>query len=207
MAGVWPIRIISFLLLAASGAMCQDADGRRPWESLPDAPSAKAPAQERMPLTFPQEGGLTDGVKASNSEFTVSYNRAAAQKEPGDFLGKYLYPSLLKRNLNYHPSSSTSLLGRASYAASRVLVTRDESGRGRLNTSYFVGVLSSAAVQMAYRPYWNRSATAPISNFGATLGNDAGMNILHEFKPGLEQLVKNHAPRFVTRIEERFGHN
>jgi hypothetical protein len=31
------------------------------------------------------------------------------------------------------------------------------------------------------------------------------MNLLHEFRPGLEQLMKNHAPRFVTKIEERVG--
>ena len=91
------------------------------------------------------------------------------------------------------------------YAASRIFVTRDESGRGRVNTSYFVAVMSTAAIHMANRPYYRRSASAPFSDFGSTVGNDAGMNLLHEFRPGLEQLMKNHAPRFVTQIEERVG--
>src|SRR4029077_15821713 len=112
-----------------------------------------------------------------------------------------------KRNLNYHPSSSSSLMGRAMYAASGVFITRDEPRKGRLNSSYFLGVLSSVAVHAAYRPYWARSSGAPFGDFGSTIGNDAGMNLFHEFRPGLEQLMKNHAPRFVSRIEERIGHN
>jgi hypothetical protein len=31
------------------------------------------------------------------------------------------------------------------------------------------------------------------------------MNLFHEFGPGLQQLMKNHAPKFVSRIEERLG--
>jgi hypothetical protein len=29
------------------------------------------------------------------------------------------------------------------------------------------------------------------------------MNILREFGPGIRQIVKGHAPKFVSRIEER----
>jgi hypothetical protein len=28
---------------------------------------------------------------------------------------------------------------------------------------------------------------------------------LHEFGPGIQQLMKNHLPRFVSRIEEHIG--
>jgi hypothetical protein len=33
------------------------------------------------------------------------------------------------------------------------------------------------------------------------------MNLLHEFGPGLQQLVKSHAPKFVSRVEQRLDHN
>jgi len=91
------------------------------------------------------------------------------------------------------------------YAASRIFITHDETGKAAVNTPYLVGVLSVAALHVAYRPYWHRSAAAPFSDFGSTIGNDAGMNLLHEFRPGLEQLMKNHTPRFVSRIEESIG--
>jgi hypothetical protein len=97
------------------------------------------------------------------------------------------------------------MMGRATYAASRIFVTRDDSGKGRLNTSYLVRTLTSVAAATASRPYWRRPAGAPISDFGSTVGNDTGMNLWHEFGPGIQQLMKNHAPKFVSKIEERIG--
>ena len=98
-------------------------------------------------------------------------------------------------------------MGRATYAASRIFITRDDSGKGRLNTSYFLGALTSVAVQTAYRPYWARSSSATFNNFGSTIGSDAGINLFHEFGPGIRQIVKGHAPKFVSRIEERITHD
>jgi hypothetical protein len=35
------------------------------------------------------------------------------------------------------------------------------------------------------------------------VGNDAGMNLLHEFGPGIRQKVTGHMPEFVSRLGER----
>jgi len=123
-----------------------------------------------------------------------------AREDSNAFLDKYLVPSLLKQNLRYHPSASASFMGRASDAASRIFITRNDSGKGRLNTSYFLGVLTSVAIHTAYRPYWARSTSGTFNNFGSTIGSDAGLNLLHEFQPGILQMVKGHTPKFVFRI-------
>jgi len=138
---------------------------------------------------------------------TALYQVAFTHKESRAFLGKYLYPSLLKQDLCYYPSTSGSLMGRASYAASRIFIARDDSGKGRLNTSYFLGALSSIAIHTAYRPYWARSTSETFNNFGSAIGSDAGINVFHEFGPGIRQMVKSHTPRFVSRIEERITHD
>ena len=91
-------------------------------------------------------------------------------------------------------------MGRATNAAARVFLTRDDSGRERVNTSYFVRALTAVAPNTASRPYWRRSATGPVSDLGSTMGNDAGMNLLHEFQPGIEHLMKTHTPRFVLKM-------
>jgi hypothetical protein len=215
-----PIRIVSFLLLAACAAPCQRPQERAS-SSLPDAPSAQASAQAETFRTHADEAGslliptaagdvtraseLTNLTRPAQPGFALLYTPRPVQKESGDFFEKHLYPSLLKRSLNYHPAPSDSLMGRATYAASRIFVTRDDSGKGRLNTSYFLGVLTSAAVHTAYRPYYRRSATQPFNDFGSRIGNDAGMSLFHEFGPELQQPMKSHAPRFVYRIEERIG--
>ena len=221
MVGKVPIRITWFVLLTACAAWCQQGEEKATRSTLPDAPSvlATARAQESrgdeaatMLMASTDTGvvsaaELASGTRAPQQGVLVFSKAEPAQEESGDFFEKYLYPTLLKRNLNYHPSTGSSLVGRATYAASRVFVTRDETGKGRVNTSYFLGVLTSAVLHTAYRPYWNRSVTAPFSSFGSTIGNDAGMNVLHEFGPGLEQLMRSHTPKFVSKIEQRVGRN
>ncbi len=207
MKPITPIRLMCFLLLAICGALCQSErpsadllqglqfDGQgshkvqrqelRTWKSLPDAPSAQSPTQAekfrtfvdeaRSPLTFgaagvnagimreTELGRLSSGRQAS---LTALYKGVLIQKESSAFFSKYLYPALLKQDPRYYPSSSRSFLGRVTYAASRVLITRNDSGK-------------------------------------TTLGSDAGINLLHEFGPGIRQMVKGRAPKFVSRIEER----
>jgi hypothetical protein len=196
------------------------------WRSLPDAPPVQPPIQAakfqtfvdkaRSPLTL-NAVGINMGVMRktepgrvtprSQPSFTTLYKLMPMQKESGAFLGKYLYPPLLKQNLRYRPSTSGSFMGRASYAASRIFITRDDSGKRRLNTSYFLGALSSVAIHNASRPYWTRSASAPFNDFGSTMGSDAGMNVFHEFGPSIRQMVKGHTPRFVFKIEQRITHD
>lgn len=100
----------------------------------------------------------------------------------------------------YHGSTANTVLARASDAASGFVLTRDVDGKRKLNTPYLLTVLTSAVAHSAYRPYWRRSATQPFADFGSTVGSDAGMNVLHEFEPGILQLVKSHEPRFVSKI-------
>jgi len=243
-----PIRVLSFLLLAACGALCQSEppsvdllqglhfDGSnlseaqrqevRTWRSLPDAPSFQPPTQAEKFQAFVNEArsplilgaaGVNAGVMRETElehftpgpqpSFTAVYRVALLQKESSAFFGKYLYPSLLKQDPRYYPSTSDSFMGRATYAASRIFITRDDSGKRRLNTSYFLGVLTSVAIATAYRPYWAGSTSAALNNFGTTVGSDAGINILHEFGPGIRQMVKAHTPKFVSRIEEHITHD
>ncbi len=233
------IRVTSFLVLAACGALCQSerlsvdlSQGSNSLEvqrqemstrrSLPDAPSIQSPTQgvkfrtfvneARSPLTLGAVGVNADVMRetklgsvtpGSKSSLTALYKAGSIQKESGTVVGKYLYPSLLKQNLRYHSSTSGSFIGRVIYAASRPFIRRNDSGKSRLNTSYFLRVLTSVGIHTAYRPYWARSASATFSNFGSTIGNDAGINLFHEFGPGIRQMVKGHTPKFVFRIEER----
>jgi hypothetical protein len=154
--------------------------------------SGRTQADNLAPL-FPRSAGL----------FYTAPDQASAKKDSGFFLNKYLYPATLPQGSRYQASASDGLFARATDAASRIFWTRDLSGARRLNTSYFLRVATAIAADTASRPYWRRSASAPISDFGSTIGNDAGMNVLHEFGPSLQQAVTTHMPRFIARIEQR----
>jgi hypothetical protein len=182
MAGSVPIRAACFVILATCGALCQQR-----LSSLPDAPVVQASAQANIHGSA-QSGNL------------VFYQEKPDQNSSLDFFTRHLYPTLPKRNLNFHPASE-GLVRRATDAASRTLVTRDDSGKTGLNTSYLLRMLTSVAKDTASTPYWRRRVGEPFSDFGSTIGNDVGMNVLHEFEPGIEQLLKNHTPKFVTAME------
>jgi hypothetical protein len=134
---------------------------------------------------------------------TALYRGMFTEKASSAFWGKYLYTPMQKEEPRAYALTSGNLIGRATYAASCILVTRDDSGRERLNTSYFLGVLASVAIHTSHRPYWARSASATFNDFGSTIGGDAGINVFHAFEPDIRQIVRGHTPKFVSRIEER----
>jgi hypothetical protein len=206
-----PVGVVSFVLLAVCGSVCQNVR-----QSLPDAPSVQAVTQKqsfngfaevaRPPLNSGVSGGyagvMRQGGFATSSKLVFN-RKEPATIESNTIFGKYLNPTSQKRQAGYLTSSSSSLMGRSTYAASRIFITRDSSGKARLNTSYLLRTLTAVAKDTASTPYWRRSVGEPFSNFGSTVGNDAGMNLWREFGPGIQQLLKSHTPAFVLRIEDR----
>jgi hypothetical protein len=128
-------------------------------------------------------------------------NPVTENEGSGDPFTRYLSARPLPGTAS-HLSASDSFFGRIGYAASSIFVTHDAEGASKLNTRYLLAVLTSAAAHSARTPYWRRSVSQPFSDFGATIGNDAGVNVLHAFEPGIRQTLKSHEPKFVTRIED-----
>src|SRR5580658_6079580 len=232
-----PIRVVSVVLLAVCGALCQKRPSAellpgQPFgsssspetqrqqmsmrKSLPDAPSSVQPATQTERFhTFVKamSSALTPGEVGASApttretdpgRVTCGQQPSLTARYPNAFLDQSLYPPLLKEEPRYYyPLSSSGSIGRATYGASRIVITRNDSGKARLNASQFIGVLSSIALHSAYRPYSERAGSATFNNFGSTLGSDAKMNVFDEFGPGIHQMVKGLTPKFVSRIEER----
>jgi hypothetical protein len=224
-------RVVGFCLCAACGAFCQSdrpstsAKFSSFSSSLPDAPSALVlnqahPVQEigrgigwgindeaQFPLRVAPPNVAVVGMPVATARFQAALalqpDQHPDQQKSSAFFFKRLYPSLNNPNLRYRPSDNSSVLGRATDAASRILLTRDQSGKRRFNSTYFLRLATSVAADSASRKYRARSKTAPLSDFGSNVGNDAGMNLLHEFGPSLQQALTSHLPKFISRIEER----
>jgi hypothetical protein len=201
--------------------LCFDGSNRPepPWKKMrPDAWSIQPPTQgekfhvfvedARSPLTVGAIGINATLMHAAEGQhlaagkqtgFAALYGAAALQQESSSFFGKYLYSSLLKQDPRYHPSTSDGILGRTLYATSHIFITRKDSGERTLNTSYFLGLLTAKVIATAYRPYWARSNSIAFKTFGSTIGSDMGMDLLHEFGPGIRQLLKRHSPKFLQR--------
>jgi hypothetical protein len=189
-------------------------------QPLPDAPSAQAqhPAETlqmasetaRLPLpvsevAMPQVHAGSAVALPEAPSASLLFRPVPEKKESGAFLTRYLNPSYQPRGSRYQPSSSEKVMGRATDAASRVFLMRDPTGKAHVNTAYFLRVLTTVAAENASRRYRARSGTAPLTNFGSTVGNDAGMNLLHEFGPGIRQKVEGHMPEVVSRIAQHLS--
>jgi hypothetical protein len=184
------------------------------WRSLPDAPSSvQGSTQALKSHTLVNEASAArlraTGLIPITPElpfrsFVEHYQGSLIQPKPGPLLVKYLYPSVLGGGRLYQPSTSVSLMGRTSYAASRIFVTREGSGKARLNTPYLLGLLASVAVHSTSHRNLARSTLATFNSFGSTVGSDAGINVFHEFEPGIRQIMKGHTPKFVSRVEDHF---
>ncbi|MFZ0807268.1 MAG: hypothetical protein WAN03_13825 [Candidatus Sulfotelmatobacter sp.] len=211
MAGKAPTRIKSLMLFylfgTASVALCQRPTHPTAATFLPDAPSAVSQAQTHTCMCPILDAPRLPGDSAQFDFTPLEYRTPAGEEERHDpFARLFSSHTALSAKRSFHFSTGDSLVGRATYAASKVLLTQDDSGRSHPNTSYFVRVLASAVAHSASRPYWRRTLSQPFSDFGATIGNDAGMNVVHEFEPGILQAMKNHEPKFVSHIEEHFHH-
>lgn len=205
-------------LAAVSTAVCQQAS-TAPKLAVPDAPSVSLLKASPLSSAYfasarrTQSPGIlrSFGLPASNSQSVLTQdsvhllNDAAvvAYREPlstSDTLRKYLYSALHSGAASYQAPAESSLMHRATEAVSQTFLARTPEGKVRINTPYVLGVLGKAVLGTAYRPYWNRPVSAPFSDFGSRVGNDAGMNLLHEFGPGMQQILKSHAPKFVSHI-------
>src|ERR1700733_4173566 len=138
----------SFWLLTTCGALCQSEHvAGRESRSLPDAPSPwvliptdnfqRAEAQARLPVTSTLSAPtlretVVPLVRAASvraaSRNPDLFQSLPAEKDCAAFFCKYLYPTAPSHHLRYRASASDSLVGRATDAASRIVITRDDSG-------------------------------------------------------------------------------
>lgn len=191
--------------------------------NLPDAPSAYAPLsrdckfklvlrQTYSPYTFasaafdsiwgqmwgqwPQYGGGMQG-------WGKRMGATLADVESRRFIQNFVLASLLHEDPRYFFSGKSGLVPRAWYAATRVLVTRDDYGRNVFNQSEFLGVSFTSSLQNAYYPRPDRTLGGTINRFAETLSGDATTNILHEFTPDLKRLFHQRCPQGIQRFEAR----
>jgi hypothetical protein len=196
--------VVGLVLLAAGAAVGQGARET----SLPDAPSAVMAAQtERLSASRDEAGSPFGEMGAAarpmrHDEVVVFDGTAVRHKDPDAVFRKYLISPPVKKQA---ASAQVGVMDRATHAMARTVVTRNESGKGKLNTPYLLRTLAAVAKDSASTPYWRRHFTDSVGDFGSTVGSDAGMNLWDEFGPSIERVLKSHMPAFISRIGEHGG--
>ena len=199
-------------LTAFPPAQDQRQELRTAQSSLPDAPSAVPEKQrERSQALVETTTPLMFDGAAVNSKMARESPEYHAPRVTPSFSALY-GASVVQKKPNVFPDNHTSesFLGRASYAASRLFIARDGSGKKKLNTSYLLGALASAAVaNTTYRryrtqlvPYQAQSVSGTFGNFGSTVGGDAEERIFRQFWPQIHQILRGHSLKVLQKVED-----
>lgn len=150
----------------------------------------------QMSGQWPQYGGGMQG-------WGKRLGTTLADVESRRFIQSFVLATVLHEDPRYFPSGKTGFAGRSWYAATRVLVTRNDYGWNELNRSELLGASLTSALQNTYYPRPDRTFSDTMNRFLGTLSADATTNLLHEFTPDLKRLFHKHCPSSIQRFEAR----
>lgn len=119
----------------------------------------------------------------------AGYGRRAgveyADQAIGNMLTEGLFPVMLHEDPRYFRRGYGGVWSRTLYAASRVLVTKTDSGGTRFNFSEVLGNATGTAISNAYYPD-NRDVADNVEKLGSQIGIDAASQVLKEFWPDIK---------------------
>jgi hypothetical protein len=97
------------------------------------------------------------------------------------FFTRDLLPTVLHQDPRYFQKGQGSVASRIWYAATRTLVTRQDSGRSNINASFLGGYAMSVALSNAYYPDRNRNASDAAARYGEGVAISAVFDVVREF--------------------------
>jgi hypothetical protein len=145
---------------------------------------------------WPHYGGGAQG-------WAKRFGATLADTESRRFIQTFALSTILHQDPRYFPSCKRTFISRVWYSATRVVVTKNDSGDSTFNTSEFLGALFTSSLQNSYYPRHDRTFGDTMNRFGGALSSDAIGNLLREFTPDMKRLFRRHAPTEIRKIEEK----
>jgi hypothetical protein len=164
------------------------------WHAVPLSPGQKfrlALRVEIAPFTFIGSGVVAGIEQGANSfpgygqgaaGFGKRYAASYADGFTGTLLGGAVFPMILHQDPRYFYKGTGSVISRALYAISTVVICKGDNGRWQPNYSSILGDLASAGISNAYYPASNRNG-AGVTIDNALIGAASGAvgSLLQEF--------------------------
>jgi len=118
---------------------------------------------------------------------------AAELKQVSESFFSYgLYASAFHEDPHYYVmgrGQGHSILNRAAYSASRVVLTRTDSGNTSINWAKLAGMGTATALTNTYYPQQDRGVGETFSAYGASLASSVLTLELHEFMPDITRAL------------------
>jgi hypothetical protein len=111
--------------------------------------------------------------------------RGFVDKTDGNYLVIFALPTVFHEDGRYFAKGQGSILNRAVYASSRVLITRKYDGDSTFNFSEVLGRAGAQGISTSYYPSQSRTAGELSQKFAYSLMRDALTNTFREFWPDI----------------------
>jgi len=109
-----------------------------------------------------------------------------ADQAIGNIMTEGIFPTMLREDPRYFRRGYGSKWGRTWYAATRVFVTRTDSGGKRFNFSEVLGNATGVAISNSYYPD-GRNASDNLTRLGQQIAIDSISQVLKEFWPDVKR--------------------
>ena len=129
-----------------------------------------------------EQPSFGQGLKGYAHRLVTNY----ADQATGNMLTEGVFPVLLHEDPRYFRRGTGTIVSRAGYALSRVLVTHKDSGGRRFNYSEWLGNASAVAISNAYYRD-SRTASENANKLLTMVGTDAVSQVLKEFWPDIRR--------------------
>jgi hypothetical protein len=153
--------------------------------------------------SFDYSSFITAGILAGASQAKKSYPEfgqgakgygryywhAMADQAVGNCLTEAIVPAMTHEDPRYYTLGRGGFFKRASYAVSRLLVTRTDSGGRTLNFSEIVGNGAGAGISDTYYPSRERTWTKTGQKWVTQIALDGVFNIVKEFWPDINHSI------------------
>jgi hypothetical protein len=106
-----------------------------------------------------------------------------------NYMTEAIVPAATREDPRYYTLGKGGFIKRTGYAASRLFITRTNSGKSTFNLSEVVGAGAAAGIGNLYYPAQYNPLVKTYQRWGTQVGLDGVFNVLKEFWPDIDHAV------------------
>jgi hypothetical protein len=130
-----------------------------------------------------QAADIHQGYGQGAEGYGKRYGADIADTATAEFFGYGVYPSLFHTDPRYYRMGKGGIFARGWYAATRVFVTRTDSGRRIFNAPEVLASATSSGISRTYYPSDERNGGDFAYSMGSRIAFDGAYNLAKEFWP------------------------
>lgn len=134
-----------------------------------------------------QAADIHHGYGQGGEGYAKRYGANIADTATMQFFGVGVYPVIFRADPRYYRMGNGGFFRRGAYAATRVFVTRTDSGRRVFNAAEMLAGATSSAISRSYYPSDERNAGDFAYSMGARIAFDGVYNLAKEFWPDVRK--------------------